>query len=158
MSVDIDLSDFLRADAIADLTAKTKSDAIDELCAIISKHPHVTDSAAFRDAMIDRERLLSTGIGLGIAVPHVKIPSVRDYVIAVGRVRHGIEFESIDGEPVQLVFMIGASEHQARGFVQILARVVRLAKDDERRRRLLEADLPDEFLEIVRGSSLSGES
>ncbi len=125
---------------------------------MLGQDPLVTDARAFRAAIHDREALLSTGIGLGVAVPHVKIRAVKDFVIAVARVADGLEFDAIDRQPVRLVFMIGASEDQAASFVQVLARVVRLVKDDDRRERLIQSKIPDDFLNIVRAASLGDSS
>ena len=146
----IQLTQLLTPERIVDLAATTKRATLDELCELLVGHPHVLDGERLRSAMLEREALVSTGIGLGIAVPHVKIPEVRDYVIAVGRQRAGIDFDALDDQPVQLVFMIAASERQVTDFVKVLARVVRLLKNPDNRSALLEAALPDEFLEIVR--------
>ncbi len=120
--------------------------------------PKVLNPSAFLDAIFKREELVSTGVGLGVAIPHVKIPEVEDYVIAVGRKLSGLEFDSLDSQPVRLVFMIGASEHQSRDFIKMLARVMRLLKSGANRAALLEARIPDEFLEIIRkdDSTLGG--
>ena len=91
-----------------------------------------------------------SAIGLGVAIPHVKISEVNDYVISVGRSTAGIEFDSLDDKPAHLFFMIGASDRQTRDFVKMLARVMRLLKKVDVRERLLSADLPGEFLEIIR--------
>ena len=143
------LHDFLRAEYIVDLAATTKKEALQELCELLDGDPRIRDAEAFRTAIFERESLVSTGIGLGVAIPHVKIPEVEDYVVAVGRKSDGLEFDSIDGQPVRLIFMIAASEAQTGEFVRMLARVVRLVKGGETRVRLLEAKIPEDFMEIV---------
>lgn len=151
---ELPLHDLLRRDLIVDLASTTKAQALDELCELLASHPNVTDPSELRDAIFEREGLVSTAIGLGVAVPHAKIPSVSNLAIAVGRLPQGVDFNALDREPVRLVFMIGASEHQASEFVKVLARVVRLVKRADTRERLLEASLPDEFHEIVRDTPL----
>jgi mannitol/fructose-specific phosphotransferase system IIA component (Ntr-type) len=150
----IELHKFLAPEAIVDLASTTKHDALRELAGLLAHNPSVDDADAFLHAIYKREELASTGVGLGVAIPHVKIPQVRDYVIAVGRRADGIEFAALDGRPVYLVFMIGASDRQTRDFVKMLARVMRLLKDGAIRTRLLEAELPDEFIEIIREDDL----
>jgi len=154
---DIQLHRLIPRERVVDLRATTKREALRELADLLAGDPNVTDLRAFLGAIYKREELVSTGVGLGVAIPHVKIPEVRDYVFAVGRKVEGIEFDSLDGQPVRLVFMIGASDKQTRDFVKMLARVMRLLKNGATRVKLLEAALPDEFLDILRKDDL-GES
>lgn len=146
----IQLSDLIEPSRIVDLKASTKHEALAELCDLLADDPNVVDSSAFLEAVYKREELVSTGVGLGIAIPHVKIAEVKDYVISVGRKTEGIEFDSLDGQPVRLIFLIGASDRQTRDFVKMLARVMRLLKDGANRVALLEAELPGPFLDIIR--------
>lgn len=146
----IELHKLIRPDRVIDLKSTTKHDALEELCGLLADDPNVTDCPAFLDAIYKREELVSTGVGLGVAIPHVKIAEVKDYVVAVGRKTDGIEFDSLDGQPVRLIFLIGASDKQTRDFVKMLARVMRLLKEGANRVALLEAAIPDEFIEIIR--------
>lgn len=146
----IQLHTLIRPERIVDLKATTKKEALQELAEMVAGDPNVTDGQAFIDAIFKREELVSTGVGLGVAIPHVKIPEVKDYVIAVGRKNDGIEFDSLDQQPVRLIFMIGASEQQTRDFVKMLARIMRLLKNGSNRVALLEAALPDGFLDVIR--------
>ncbi|MCA8969878.1 MAG: PTS sugar transporter subunit IIA [Planctomycetes bacterium] len=149
----LDLSQHFLEEGVVDLSSSEKQSALEELCAITSKHAHVRDAKAFCKAIFEREKLVSTGIGLGVAIPHVKIPSVTDYVITVGRSEAGIDFDAIDGQPVRLVFMIAASEKQTAEFVRVLASIVKLVKQNDVRSRLLEASMPNEFCSILREAS-----
>ena len=152
----IQLHQLIRPDRILDLKATTKREALKELAGLLNGDPNIADAGMFLDAIYKREELGSTGVGLGVAIPHVKIPEVRDYVIAVGRKVEGIEFDSLDGQPVRLIFMIGASEHQTRDFVKMLARVMRLLKNGSIRVALLEAQIPDQFIEVIRKDDQAG--
>lgn len=144
------LHELIRPGCIVDLKATTKRDALSELCGLLSDDPNVADSKALLEAVYKREELVSTGVGLGVAIPHVKIPEIKDYVFAVGRKAEGIEFDSLDGQPVRLIFLIGASDKQTRDFVKMLARVMQLLKNGSNRVALLEASLPEEFLDVIR--------
>lgn len=152
------LHQLIRPERIIDLKAATKRESLRELAELLKNDPNVPDPAAFLDAIFKREELVSTGVGLGVAIPHVKIPEVKDYVISVGRKVEGIEFDSLDSQPVRLIFMIGASERQTRDFVKMLARVMKLLKNGANRLALLEARLPDEFLEVIRKDDLAAGS
>lgn len=135
---------------IVDLKSTTKREALGELAGLLHGDPRLADPDVFLDAIHKREELVSTGVGLGVAIPHVKIPEVRDYVVAVGRRADGIEFDALDSQPVRLIFMIGASEGQSRDFVKLLARVIRMLKNGATRLALLEASIPEGFIEVIR--------
>ncbi len=126
-------------DLIVDLVATTKEEALRELLSVIKRSPAVSDPKAFEKAVFEREKLTSTGIGQGVAVPHAKIPSIRNYVMAIGRSRSGVEFDSLDGQPARLLFLVGASDRQAAAFVQVLASLVSMVKSEAIRRSILEA-------------------
>lgn len=145
----LDLHKLIRRDAIVELKASTKEDALRELVDLVRDDPNVTDPDEFLEALDRREHLASTGIGLGIAIPHVKIPEIKDYVVAIGRKKSGIDFNSLDGEPVNLVLLIGASDKQTRDFVKLLAQIVRFLENEKVRHLLLEADIPDDFLDVI---------
>ncbi len=149
MSERIDFGQLLSIEGVCELHSANKSEALTELCELLGRHPNVRNPEIVRQAIFDRERLVSTGIGIGVAIPHVKIPEVEDYTIVVGRHRQGLEFDALDGEPVHLVFLLAAAERQAGEFVRLLASVVRFVKDEGVRQRLLVADFPDEFLSIL---------
>lgn len=151
----IKLRDLIRPEDIVDLKATTKRDVLKELADLLTSHPNVLNCGVFLEAIYKREELVSTGVGVGVAIPHVKIPEVTDYVICVGRKKEGIEFDSLDGQPVRLVFMIGASDRQTRDFVKMLARVMRLLKEGANRVALLEAELPGEFLDAIAKDDLT---
>ncbi|MCH8332500.1 PTS sugar transporter subunit IIA [Candidatus Sumerlaeota bacterium] len=151
----IKLRDLIRPEDIVDLKATTKREVLKELADLLTSHPNILNCGAFLEAIYKREELVSTGVGLGVAIPHVKIPEVTDYVICVGRKKEGIEFDSLDGQPVRLVFMIGASDRQTRDFVKMLARVMRLLKEGANRVALLEAELPGEFLDAIAKDDLT---
>jgi nitrogen PTS system EIIA component len=135
----IPIAGLLHPSRVVDLRAASKKDALVEICRVLATSPSVSDPAALERAVLEREDAMSTGIGLGIAVPHAKIPSVKEFVLAVGRSRAGIDFQSLDGAPVHLVVLIaGPGERQAR-YLQVLASVTLRLKRAEVRRALLDA-------------------
>jgi nitrogen PTS system EIIA component len=150
MGTFIKLSELIDESSVLDLGAIDKNGALNQLCKRLATKDKVLDGDAFYRAVIEREKLASTGVGLGIAIPHVKIPEVTDYVMVVGRSRAGIPFDSIDGEPVHLIFLVGASDRQTREFVKILAQMTNLLKTTQVREALFNAPTPADFLRIVR--------
>jgi mannitol/fructose-specific phosphotransferase system IIA component (Ntr-type) len=135
----IPIAGLLHPDRVLDLRATTKGDALVEICRALGKTSEVADPAAFEKAVLERERVMSTGIGLGIAVPHAKVASVKDFVVALGRSRAGIEFQSLDGKPVHLVVLIAGPEDRQARYLQILASVTLRLKEERVRRALLDA-------------------
>ena len=100
-------------------------------------------------AVEDRESVLSTGIGFGVAIPHARSPAVRELAIIAGVSAEPVPYESIDGEPVRLFFLIVGPESSAGLHVKILSRIARLVRRDGVRRQLVEARTPDEFYHVL---------
>jgi len=146
----IKLANLITLDRIVDLKAATKNDALKELFGVMRAAPEITNGNDFEASVLERERILTTGIGLGIAIPHVKIPSVSNFVMALGRSRAGIDFDALDGLPVHIVLLIASSDKQRDDFLKVLAKVVLLFKHESFRRRILKAIDPEEILGILR--------
>ncbi len=133
---------------LIELSATTKNDVLRELAQAFREEPKVTNLDRFIERIFEREKVISTGIGIGVAVPHVKIPEVQDFVLAFGRHAEGLDFDSLDGQPVHLVAMIGASDSQAGEFLKMLARIVKTFRASEVRRSLMEAEDAQAFRAI----------
>ena len=139
-----EITQLIQDSEIIDLKGRTKEEVIRELSDVLAKRPEVTDPEEFHDRIVARERVISTGIGIGLAMPHVKIASVTDFVMAIGRAPGGVDFDSLDGHPVHIVAMIGASDKQAGDFLKVLAKLVLKLKDKNLRKKiLLTPDLAD---------------
>ncbi len=146
----ISLESTIAPERVILLKAANKEAAIRELAQAISQSPDVGDGEALLEAILDRERIMSTGIGLGIAIPHAKIPSVREFVVALGKSPAGIEFNSLDGKPVHFVVMIAGPDQQQERYLQLLARITLKLKDAAVRRALDEAGSVKEILAALR--------
>jgi fructose-specific phosphotransferase system IIA component len=151
------LKSLLRKDMVIDLKSEEKYAALEELVDVISKSDMVTDKRVFLKEIIKREKIMSTGIGLGIAVPHVKISSVKDFVIAIGRSKKGIDFNAIDEKLVHIFVMIGASDTQAKEYIKLLAQLVLRLKRRDLRERIMKAEKPEEIIDIFLSTIDSGE-
>jgi mannitol/fructose-specific phosphotransferase system IIA component (Ntr-type) len=146
----IRLSEMITPARIIELDVLPKESALKHLCDTLRSCAEVRDPDVFYRSILKREEQSSTGVGMGIGIPHVKIPEVTDYVMAVGRCARGIDFQSHDGQPVHLIFLIGSSDRQTREFVKILASLTKLLKSERNRKELLEADTPGVFIRLLR--------
>lgn len=127
----------------------SKEAAISKLVEILAATGCINDINRFREAVFDRERKSSTGLGEGIAIPHAKSRGVTRPGLAAMVVPSGVDFDSIDGEPVHLIFMI-ASPHQASdAHLDVLARLSTLLIDEDFRKNVLEAATPEDFLAVI---------
>jgi PTS system nitrogen regulatory IIA component len=138
--------DFLSPDAIIPaLTGSTKTAVLAELSAFLAERQAAergqgtVDSQVLCRALEERELLASTAIGDGIAIPHAKLDSIDKLVSALGRSVPGLTFDSIDGKPTHLVFMLVAPSNSAGVHLKALARLSRLFRDADFRQRLLDA-------------------
>ena len=100
-------------------------------------------------AVLEREMVLSTGIGGGVAIPHAKTNAVSTLRIAAGRTAHGVEFDALDGEPVRLCFLLVGPESDAGGHVKALSRIARVVRRESVREQLNQASSVDEFLRVL---------
>lgn len=148
----LQISDFIDETRIKDLLADNKTDALNEMIDLISSSQNISDITAYKKAILKRESLMSTGIGLGLAIPHAKIPECKDFVIAIGRLKNGIEYDSLDSKPVNLIFMIGASDKQDKEYIRLLSRLVLRLKDKNVQKGLLKAKDTDEIYSIITSS------
>ena len=135
------LSDYLAKELILpELQSETKSDVLNELVAPLGDiYPEMDTDQAVR-VLLDRERLGSTGIGDGIAIPHGKLENLEKVMVAVGRSRKGVEFEALDHSPCNIFFLVLAPEQVAGMHLRVLAQISRLLKDEEFRKAFLAAD------------------
>ncbi len=98
----------------------------------------------------EREELESTGVVEGIAIPHARTEAVKDLLLAIAIVKEGFDFQSLDGKPVYIVFLIVAPEEAKKKYIQVLARISRMCRQEEFRAALREASSASEILDIIR--------
>jgi PTS system nitrogen regulatory IIA component len=135
---------------IAALAASTKAGVLDELAAAVAaRHPEIARPQLIA-ALEERERLNSTALGEGVAIPHGKLPGLRRVFAAFGRSVAGVDFQSLDGKPTHLFFLLVAPEESAGAHLKALARLSRLLKDDAFRGRLRDAPDADALYQIIR--------
>lgn len=135
-----DLGRYIREDLVAFLEAESRDKAIDELIDLLVAKGKVTDKKAFLEAVLSREKIVSTGIGMGVAIPHAKLPDYSDFFIAVGIQKKGIPWDSLDGAPVRLILLVGGPDDKQTEYLQLLSRLTVSLKDRERRKNLLTSE------------------
>jgi PTS system nitrogen regulatory IIA component len=144
------MSDILEEEnLIPDLKAKDKKKTIEELAnAVVKTNPSLDKDSLVR-VLLDREALGSTAIGDGVAIPHGKFPGIIAPIISFGRSRKGLDFESMDGQPVFLFFLLVAPEDSASVHLKALARIAKMLKDSNFRKLLIEAPSRKELYKII---------
>jgi fructose-specific phosphotransferase system IIA component len=144
------LTELLSADRVrVPLAARSKDAVLEELVGVLAETGVVADAAATLQAVRQREEVLSTGIGGGVAIPHGKSDSAAGLAIAAGVAVEPLPFDSLDGEPVRLFFLLVGPESAAGMHVKALSRISRLVRREETRQRLAAAASPAEFMAVV---------
>ena len=134
------------------LVAGTKREAIDALVDALASTGRVSDAAAVKKAVWDREQQRSTGIGEGLAIPHGKTSSAHGLCMAVGRLAQPIEYDSIDRKPVRLVVLLVSPPERTSDHIQALGRISRLMTNPSFREQVYSATGPAELLELFRAA------
>jgi PTS system nitrogen regulatory IIA component len=146
----IKISKYLDPNLVLFLDVESRDEAIQKLAEAIHQMGKIDDLAIFYKAIIDREKIVSTGIGMGVAIPHAKLSTYTDFFIAVGILQKGIDWQALDGAPVRLVFMIGGPDDKQTEYLQILSRLTFAIKDEQRRKKMLTMNSPAAIIELLK--------
>ncbi|HOY65460.1 MAG TPA: fructose PTS transporter subunit IIA [Candidatus Ozemobacteraceae bacterium] len=133
-----------------DFKANGKDEAIDAFVKAIAGAGAVDEPAALKSALLEREKLGTTGVGGGIAIPHARCGAIKDLSVAFFRSADGINFGAIDGKPVNLVFLLLAPVASGGPYLKLLAKISRLLRGDEFRQALMDASGAPAVLDIIR--------
>lgn len=144
-----DISKYISSLTIHQLDALTRRDALEEMVDYVHQKGKIIHKEEFLQAVLEREKIVSTGIGLGVALPHAKLPSVEDFFVALGVASHGIEWESLDDIPVKLVFLIGGPDDKQTEYLHILSSLTLSINDEEKRKLLLGLTNPEDIAKIL---------
>ncbi len=143
------LTELLTPDRIrVPLTAGDKPGALRELTQLLAERAGV-DTAPLLSAVLEREAVLSTGIGHGIAIPHAKVSTVQDLWLVCGSHPEGIDFDALDGAPVRLLFLLIGPESAAGQHVKALSRIARLVRRESVREALMRAGSAEAFNQLL---------
>ena len=145
------VSDYLKEKfCVMDLKATDKKGAIKEVASALSAENKLIDEAKFIKDVLERETLGSTGIGNRVAIPHARTDAVKGFVIGFGKSAEGIEFQALDGEKVNLVFLMGADPAELNLYLRILAELSKLLMNSSFRQDLIGAKSEHDVIEIVK--------
>jgi len=134
---------------ILDLESDSKSDVLAEMARALAKSVPGLDAERLLGVLVEREGLQSTGIGEGVAIPHGKMAGLDSLVASFARSRKGLDFDSIDGQPTQLFFLLVVPEHSGGQHLKALARISRFFRDPTFRSRLTDAEDLDEIYAAI---------
>jgi PTS system nitrogen regulatory IIA component len=134
---------------VPELNETDKPAVLKELSQVLTKPCKATSSDELVKVLLEREKLGSTGIGEGIAIPHGRLKKLNQFFISFGRSTRGVDFDSIDQKPCQIFFMVMAPENSAVENLNLLGRIVRLLKDSSFKKKLMGAKTRKEIFEII---------
>ena len=144
------LLDILKPSAIiVGLEGDTKDAIIEELVDRLDVGTAISDRDKVLQAVLEREKIMSTGIGDGIAIPHGKSDAVLELTAALGIHKRGVDFEALDGEPAFVFFLLVSPANVSGPHIKALARISRLLKNDDFKKKLISAATPEEIISIV---------
>jgi fructose-specific phosphotransferase system IIA component len=136
---------------ILNLESSSKRDALVEIVKNLGTSDAVTDVEALKNAILEREEIMSTGVGLTIAVPHAKLASVKAFTLGLARSTKGIDYDSLDGQPVRIIVTIAAPYNDQNTYLRVLAAVMHVLRNEDRRKAILNAATPDEVINVFKG-------
>jgi PTS system nitrogen regulatory IIA component len=144
------VADFLKKEwIISDLASHNKEGALSEMVGVLEKTGGVTDAGKALTVLIEREQLGSTGIGEGIAIPHGKLPEIDNVVSVFALSKSGVDFDSMDGAPVHILFLLIAPENSASLHLKALARISRLLKSRQFRDELIKSNSVEDLYDLI---------
>ena len=135
---------------VTQLQGATKNEIIDAMIDLVARSPKVVDKQKVRDAIFEREEIMSTGVGNGFAIPHGKTDAVTDIVAAFAVTAEPIDYQSLDEKPVRLVFLLVGKDNMVGPHIKLLSRISRLMNKEEFRNRLIELTTSQEILETFK--------
>ncbi len=135
--------------AIVGLKGETKEHIITELVDSLEIGKVISDRDKVLGAVLEREKIMSTGIGDGIAIPHGKSEAVIKLAAALGTQRRGVDFEALDGEPAYVFFLLVSPANVSGPHIKALARISRLLKNDDFKKRLVDATSTEEIVSVI---------
>jgi len=145
------ISDILTENMVVlGLVGDSKEEIIDSMIDVVSTSPRVIDKDKVRDAILEREKIMSTGVGNGFAIPHGKTDAVSDIVAAFAVTAKPIDYHSLDEKPVRLVFLLVGKDNMVGPHIKLLSRISRLMNKEEFRKRLLDLKSSKEILDVFR--------
>ena len=132
------------------LPGTSKEEIIDSMISLVGTSKNVLDKEKVRQAILEREKIMSTGVGNGFAIPHGKTDAVKDIVAAFAVTEHPVDYQALDEQPVRLVFLLVGRDSLVGPHIKLLSRISRLMNREEFRKELLISKTPKDVIELFR--------
>lgn len=138
----------MKKDLILFFDAASRDEALKLLVDQLRNFSTIPDTGTFYQAILDREKLVSTGIGMGVALPHAKMEACDTFFICLGILSKGVNWKAIDHAPVRIVFMIGGPDDKQTEYLQILSNLTQLVKNEDIRKKLLTLNSKEAIMQL----------
>lgn len=147
----VKITRYLDRNLVATLSTETRDETLQFLVQMLKDQGKLKDTEAFYQAILEREKIVSTGIGMGVAIPHAKLPNYNDFFIAIGVLQKGVDWKALDDAPVRIVFLIGGPDDKQTEYLQILSSLTMAIKDEGRRKKMLNLNSPAAIIDLFKG-------
>lgn len=144
------ISHYMDPRLIVFLETSKRDETLRQIVHCIYEAGRLEDEETFYQAILEREKIVSTGIGMGVAIPHAKFAAYDQFFIAIGVLQKPVDWGSLDGACIRLVFMIGGPDDKQTEYLQILSALTRAIKDEERRKKILALRDPEAMIELFK--------
>lgn len=144
----MELKNYIHPNLVYFLNVDTRDDALQEMIDRVYKEGKIIEKQPFYNAILDREKIVSTGIGMGVAIPHAKLPGYDQFFVAIGILSKGVDWHAADGGPVRIVFLIGGPDDKQTEYLQILSALTVAIKDEEIRKKMLTINSPHAIIRL----------
>ena len=146
----MNLSEILSSDCIClDISKRSKPEVIREIAELATRSGAVADLNKLVEALMNREKIQTTGIGHGMAIPHATADGVKGLVLALGISKEGVNFDSLDDQPVHLIFLLAGEPRLQTSFLSILSKISRFFRKEEFRNEVVKAKSTDKILALI---------
>lgn len=144
----IHISKYMDPSLVTFLDVRSREEALIAMVELLDHAGKLHDKESFYAAIMEREKIVSTGIGMGVAIPHAKLTSYNDFFIAIGILQRGVDWKALDNAPVRLIFMIGGPDDRQTEYLQILSTLTFEVKDEEIRKKILTLNSKEAIIQL----------
>lgn len=143
-----EMTKYLDPKLITFFEAKDQTEALRTLVDLLDSAGKLPNKEKFLEAIIDREKVVSTGIGMGVAFPHAKQPEFKDFFVAIAILKEGVDWKALDDTPVRIIFMIGGPDNKQTEYLQLLSKLTMAIEDEKKRKQLLKIHSPESIIAL----------
>ena len=144
----MNIADYLEPELIFFLDVETRDLALKGMIDGLHEAGLVEHQDSFYQAVVEREKIVSTGIGMGIAIPHAKLPAYDHFFIAIGILKKGVDWKALDNTPVRLIFLLGGPDDKQTEYLQILSSLTSAIKNENVRKKLLTLNSKEDIIRL----------